>query len=927
MAIKLPSEKLLLTLHIATFVLFALFCGQAKAQTVLLPGDVVVVSANSNAGTFDFIPLIDIDKGTQLFFANGNWNEQTQSLNGDELKITFQKDIEAGTNLHVNAIEDSRLMMEGSLDFAGDTHHLFSYQKDSGAHRFVFGLAWGSGPLWNSKPEIESASDIPSSLKDYANAILSLGEGASHQYYIKNGASGTRELLLKTVGDASSWRSEDEKEFPVFGTSFNLLTPPVIVFDESMSYAEEGDSIATLAVAIYAHDGSRLTVDVVFDSSRSIINSDDIAGYEATTLNFTGLMGDGIYKVDVPITDDDLYEGKETGIFSLKNLTGGNFGDFLTHSLMVEDNEVPELLISKVVNTTDNTGYIVIRNLEEGVVSLNGWTLSGNDQVFSFSDSDVIYPKEVIKFVDSSSKVAYDSTERVINSSLKKPLLRKKGGNLTLRNYKNDIIYQVNYAAAVNSKADEAKNNMVIDRQGDGVDLDELALHSFENQPNVVRATQPGWKLLTDPLSLRSQFANKTLYTWSEKLQDFVEVEESLGQQGLYLGYFDASEMQKLADWNAAQTDDGSNPTVLSFSISATDKNNNKVIDGVEGLNLIYNSLGKLIPVDQLKEEIRKEYPDITIGSAVYGLRYNSSGELNFRELEDNAKIAPGSAFWISVEGILPEKRIVIDTEFLNSDSDTPALASGKMDESATFGLSLSSGNLAESVFLTMGTASENTSVKDLNSYPDLFLDSPNYLHLAIHQGGDYFSSVNLSDDLQKELRFPINFNSSREGEFTFKVTDWKEIPADWEIRLEDKVTGKSYNLRKDFSVTFDFSNTPRNDFIEAERFVIIVSPPASKVARADEVQDKPRELELQQNYPNPFNPVTTISFYLPETQEVRLSVFNIVGQPVAVITEGTLSAGQHQFEWDATDKPSGMYIYQLEVGKSVMTRKMTLVK
>ncbi len=87
------------------------------------------------------------------------------------------------------------------------------------------------------------------------------------------------------------------------------------------------------------------------------------------------------------------------------------------------------------------------------------------------------------------------------------------------------------------------------------------------------------------------------------------------------------------------------------------------------------------------------------------------------------------------------------------------------------------------------------------------------------------------------------------------------------------------------------------------------------------------RQLELHQNFPNPFNPVTTISFYLPEPEEIKLSVFNIVGQPVAVIAEGSLSAGEHQFEWDATDKPSGMYIYQLEVGKNVMTRKMTLVK
>ncbi|HCD51448.1 MAG TPA: hypothetical protein DEQ34_03305, partial [Balneolaceae bacterium] len=84
---------------------------------------------------------------------------------------------------------------------------------------------------------------------------------------------------------------------------------------------------------------------------------------------------------------------------------------------------------------------------------------------------------------------------------------------------------------------------------------------------------------------------------------------------------------------------------------------------------------------------------------------------------------------------------------------------------------------------------------------------------------------------------------------------------------------------------------------------------------------------QLHQNYSNPFNPATTISIYLPESLPVKLSVFNIVGQPVAVLAEGVLPGGDHEFEWDATGLPSGMYIYQLEVGANIFTRKMTLVK
>ena len=65
----------------------------------------------------------------------------------------------------------------------------------------------------------------------------------------------------------------------------------------------------------------------------------------------------------------------------------------------------------------------------------------------------------------------------------------------------------------------------------------------------------------------------------------------------------------------------------------------------------------------------------------------------------------------------------------------------------------------------------------------------------------------------------------------------------------------------------------------------------------------------------------------MAEEGNVKLSVFNIVGQPVAVLLQGNKSKGEHTLEWDASDMPSGIYIYQLEVGTKVMTRKMTLVK
>jgi hypothetical protein len=69
------------------------------------------------------------------------------------------------------------------------------------------------------------------------------------------------------------------------------------------------------------------------------------------------------------------------------------------------------------------------------------------------------------------------------------------------------------------------------------------------------------------------------------------------------------------------------------------------------------------------------------------------------------------------------------------------------------------------------------------------------------------------------------------------------------------------------------------------------------------------------------------ISFYLPENQDVKLSIFNVVGQLITILENGPLQLGEHQYDWNATGYPSGMYIYQLEVANKVITRKMTLVK
>ncbi|MCH8557657.1 MAG: T9SS type A sorting domain-containing protein [Balneolia bacterium] len=86
-------------------------------------------------------------------------------------------------------------------------------------------------------------------------------------------------------------------------------------------------------------------------------------------------------------------------------------------------------------------------------------------------------------------------------------------------------------------------------------------------------------------------------------------------------------------------------------------------------------------------------------------------------------------------------------------------------------------------------------------------------------------------------------------------------------------------------------------------------------------------DISLEQNYPNPFNPTTAITYTLPEASEVRLEVFNLMGQRVAVLEQGSVSAGSHTVSFDAGSLASGMYIYRLQAGSHIETKKMMLVK
>lgn len=100
-----------------------------------------------------------------------------------------------------------------------------------------------------------------------------------------------------------------------------------------------------------------------------------------------------------------------------------------------------------------------------------------------------------------------------------------------------------------------------------------------------------------------------------------------------------------------------------------------------------------------------------------------------------------------------------------------------------------------------------------------------------------------------------------------------------------------------------------------------------NKVVGVDDLNFIPTEYKLAQNYPNPFNPTTTISFNLKESGKVSLTVYNVLGKEVKKLVNGHMSAGEQHVKFNAAGLTSGVYIYKIESGSFIESKKMILMR
>lgn len=169
----------------------------------------------------------------------------------------------------------------------------------------------------------------------------------------------------------------------------------------------------------------------------------------------------------------------------------------------------------------------------------------------------------------------------------------------------------------------------------------------------------------------------------------------------------------------------------------------------------------------------------------------------------------------------------------------------------------------------------------------------------------DYRNTQSTTDSLINKLQNMLNhFSSADSATFAFKAAN--------------------YNL---LAVESDGSHGIHNTRLSQELLMSSIQAISGIVAVDNTKSNVPASFELSQNYPNPFNPSTTIRFSLPVSSDVKIIIYNSVGQLIQTLVNRHYSPGSYTVEWNASNLASGIYFYRIEAKNFNLVKKMVLLK
>lgn len=192
--------------------------------------------------------------------------------------------------------------------------------------------------------------------------------------------------------------------------------------------------------------------------------------------------------------------------------------------------------------------------------------------------------------------------------------------------------------------------------------------------------------------------------------------------------------------------------------------------------------------------------------------------------------------------------------------------------------------------------------------------DEPSVLPEQTEPLGLYLQIDPLTDDAEVAfIHFYYNEDIVPEGDEE-RLTVWRFADNTWYDPEEE-----TYNTGADTGKQFVYAE----NITAFSIFGVFINSEATSVI----TDTLPKEFELRQNYPNPFNPSTQIQYALPAPARVRIVIYNMLGQQVAILVNEQQSAGWQEVTFNAHSLASGMYVYHIEAGDITETRQMTLIR
>ena len=625
--------------------------------------------------------------------------------------------------------------------------------------------------------------------------------------------------------------------------------------------------------------------------------------------------------------------------------------------------------------------FIEIVNNQDTDVDISNWEFyNKSDLKHIFSPGTVIPANSaLVLFADDKVNPEGNFGGALIQSTNKSATLGlvDAGGTISLQDADGNVILSVDYS--------DANNDQSIVRTGDvsdGAFIDHSAAAGADGslfspgtkvdgtpfgskQATAFRGSE-GWRMVSLPVqsvTFEKFFADfwiqgvkgsdnlngaGTLFSWKEKEGGTFEVPSNMSNdlrpgQGYIVYAFEDDEYNTPGVQGGfpktIQLDGKENSTVTNISVSATDDDDSGAIDAEEGWNLLGNPFGTDISASAVIAELETVVTDnANLNAHLYIWDHDGNrGNGEWVELSGSETIAPFQAFFVRYTTTLSEN-ISFTKSALEANQGTGFYKSSD-EEALAFELNLH----GDKYFDTYTVEFSDKGTTELDRYDafKLFSLNSNSINLFSTLSNNRLQKNVLPKELESSLEIPLSFDASGRSELIFKWDNkFKNIPNDWEFSLIDQEQNREINLRRSKEYRFTVADVQTQESANTapkqksllnkaankqydSRFVLTVKPASQGIAN----NDLPESAKLNPNYPNPFNPQTTIPYELTEDAEVKLTVWNMIGQKVATLVDGLVEAGSHQETWNAASMPSGIYIARFEVGSKVFTRKMTLIK